>query len=77
MTCKACDEAQDNGTGVYPYRIGNKRFGWAAIMIVACREHAALAIGRLNDYNRTHDENTDDPLTREYIRLLDKDEIKE
>lgn len=55
MTCDACEEAQNKGTDVYPYRIGDKRIGYAAILIIACRDHAALAIGRLNDYNRKED----------------------
>ena len=49
MTCEACEKAQTEGTGIYPYRIGNKEFGWAAILIVACKDHAKLAMDKLND----------------------------
>jgi len=48
MTCHKCDTVQQEGTEVYPYRIGNEEIGWSAILIVACRDHAKLAIDRLN-----------------------------
>ena len=49
ITCEKCEKAQTEGTGIYPYRIGNKEFGWAAILIVACKDHAKLAMDKLND----------------------------
>lgn len=48
MTCTACDEAQERGDAVYPYRIGNEKIGWGAILIVACKDHAKLTIDKLN-----------------------------
>jgi hypothetical protein len=58
MTCSECDkitEGEEGDGGVFPYRIGNKEIGWAAILIVACRKHAKLTIDRLNS-RRTEDE---------------------
>jgi hypothetical protein len=48
MGCHKCDTVQQEGTETYPYRIGNEEIGWSAILIVACRDHAKLAIDRLN-----------------------------
>lgn len=48
MTCDKCDTVQREGTEVYPYRIGNKEIGWSSILIIACKDHAKLAIDILN-----------------------------
>jgi hypothetical protein len=42
-----CDNCKTNAED-FPYRIGNKKIGYSAIIIVGCRDHAKLAIDRLN-----------------------------
>jgi len=41
MSCKDCDIAQE-GTRVYPFRLGNKKIGYGSILVSCCEKHGKL-----------------------------------
>jgi len=43
MSCKDCEEFQENSNGVYPYRWGS-----AVVVLLACRKHTKEIFDALN-----------------------------